>query len=721
MLGKAKGVRTGPGAAGTLAAWVVGLSAAAAVAQEVPGWKATPGYARYEAMNRQTPGALRRGALAVTWVDGGKALEYRKDGKAYRYDLAAKATKEVDAASSKAPEAGAGRRGRGRAGGPERGRQAASAPSPDGTLRAFSRDRNLWLGDPNGLIDVAVTTDGSAGSRVKYGTASWVYGEELDQDSAIWWAPDGKKVAYYRFDESGVTDYVLGLDQTKLQSKVDAEPYPKAGTPDPVADLFVYDLKAKKSVKLDVRSGEPFSDGVVGHYVYHVAWSPDGKALLFHRTNRRQNVLELAAADPETGNCRTVVREEWPASWVENNPETRFLKDGQRFLWATQKNGYKNYDLYDLSGKLLNAVTANAFEAGGLARVDEEKGLVDYLAHDGDNPLKVQLHRVGLDGKGDRRLTDPSLHHSVDVAPDGAHVIDVAESHDTPPATRLLDDSGRVVDTLAEADPSEVEGLGLKKVEGFTFKAADGETDLYGLLYRPSNFDPDRKYPLLVSVYAGPETNGARETFAHVERRGPRESIASATVIAELGFLVASVDARSAGHRGKTFLDAIYLKFGRTEIDDLAAGVKALRERSYVDGGRVGIFGTSYGGYATILAMLRHPDVFQAGCASSPVTDFRNYDTIYTERYMRTPADNAEGYDAGSAVKLADRLKGRLMLFYGTADNNVHPSNTMQLVQALNAAGKSYEVQVGPDKEHSSIPRDRMMEFFVGALKPDGR
>jgi dipeptidyl-peptidase-4 len=318
--------------------------------------------------------------------------------------------------------------------------------------------------------------------------------------------------------------------------------------------------------------------------------------------------------------------------------------------------------------------------------------------------MKLQLHRVGLDGKGDTRLTDPAFHHVVDVAPDGKHFIDTAQTHDTPPVTTLRDAEGKAVAELAKSDTTKFETLGLKKVELFTFKAADGTTDLHGLLHRPSTFDEKKKYPLLVSVYAGPGTGGARETFV------------TPSTMAEYGFLVASFDSRSAGGRGKKFMDAIYGKLGVTEIDDQAAGVKALGERPYVDKERVGIFGTSYGGYASVMCLLRHPDLFRAACASSAVTSWLHYDTIYTERYMGLPSTNKEGYDAGSAMKYAEKLKGRLMIYYGTADNNVHPSNSMQLIQALQRAGKSFETQVGPDQGHSAIRQERMMEFLIESL-----
>jgi dipeptidyl-peptidase-4 len=664
-----------------------------------------PGYDQYQKMSREIPRSVKMGSLSITWKDSGQAFEYSKDGKAYCYDIATQKEEEMGPAKpgSERPQRRTGGRGRA-SGGPARGRQFTSAASPDGKFRAFYRDRNLWLSDAKGENETPITTDGDDKARIKYGTASWVYGEELFQRDAMWWSPDSQKIAYYRFDESQVPDFFLQLGQTNLQSKMDIEAYPKAGAPNPVVDVLIYDVATKKTVRADVRDGKPFDNAVLGHYVYHVAWSPDGKELLFNRTNRRQNIMEFVACDPATGKCRVIVHEEWLSSWVENSPPLRYLKDKHRFVWPSERSGWKNFYLYDLSGQLLATLTNHPFDVANLVRVDEDAGLLYYLARSGDNPMKLQLHRVGLDGKGDRRLTDPAFHHTVDIAPDGKHFIDVAQTHDQPPVTRLVDAEGTVVAELAKSDLTTFEKLGLERVELLKFKAADGETDLYGMLYRPSSFDPSKKYPLLVSVYAGPATSGARESFALPQ------------ALAEYGFLVASFDSRSAAGRGKRFLDAIYMKLGVTEIDDQAAGVRALWDRPYVDKNRVGIFGTSYGGYASVLCLLRHPDVFHAACASSPVTDFRHYDTIYTERYMWLPQENKTGYDAGSAVTYADKLKGRLMLYYGTADNNVHPNNTMQLIRALQRAGKSFDVQVGPDLGHSAINQGRMMEFFIDTL-----
>jgi dipeptidyl-peptidase-4 len=697
--------------------------------------KTMPGEDQYQKMLREMQGAYRSGAVFVTWKDGGKAFEYRADGKLYLYDIAAgKAEVKSDAGDGGQPPFRGGGRGgapgqrgggggsRGQSGPPPggtgqdalpqppgggmvmRGRQAASANSPDGQFKAFYQNRNLWLADTKGVIEMAITTDGNEKDRIKNGIASWVYGEELSQRSAIWWSPDSKKIAFYRFDESKVPDYYLVTDQTALMTRLNTEPYPKPGNPNPVVDVLVYDLASKKTTKIDVRDGKPFENNVVGHYVYNVRWSPDGKELLFNRTNRKQDIMEFTAADPSTGKCRVIIREEWPASWVENNPTIRYLKNNKRFIWASERTGYRNFYLYDLTGQLIAPLTQHEFEVSNILRIDEDAGYLYYMAHSGDNPMKLQLHRVGLDGQGDTRLTDPAFHHNVDVAPDGKHFIDTIQTHHTPPSSRLVSIDGQVLKELAKSDLTRFDKLGLKRVELLKYKAADGQTDLYGLLHFPSQFDPAKKYPLLVSIYAGPDTNGARETFS------------TPNPLTEYGFLVATFDSRSAGGRGKKFLDAIYLKLGVTEIDDQAAGVKSLWDRPYLDKQRVGIYGGSYGGFASILCLLRYPDVFQAACASSPVTDYRLYDSIYTERYMGLPQDNKAGYDAGSALTHVNKLKGRLMIYFGTADTNVHPSNSMQLIRALQRAGKSFDLQIGPDQNHSRISQPRMMEFFIENL-----
>jgi len=691
--------------------------------------KTMPGFEQYQRMNKEMQGAVKSGALAISWKDGGKAFEYPRDGKVFRFDVTTKQTTEVGPVPAP-PEGAGGRGGRGLGGGTARGRQVASADSPDKALKAFYKDRNLYVSGADGASPSPVTTDGSEKDRVKYGSASWVYGEELGQTTAMWWSPDSRKLAYYRFDEKMVPDYFLQMEQTKLYTTVDTEAYPKSGEPNPVVDLFVYDIASKATTKVDVRGGKPFDNDVVGHYVYRISWSPDGKELLFTRANRRQNIIELAAANPASGTCRVILREEWPTGWIQENPTQVFLKDGRRFVWASERNGWQNYYLYDLSGTLITPLTRyDKFEAGSLVKLDEEAKVLFVMARDGDNHLKQQLHRVSLDGKTDVRLTDPAFHHTVGgcmasgrgggppaggpggpasscgISPDNKFVVDVYQTHDAPPATRVVDAAaGKVVADLAKSDLTKFNELGLKKAEMFTYTAADGKTPLRGLISFPSNFDPAKKYPSIFSVYGGPASAATRETFVQ------------ASSMTEYGFLVLTLDTRAAPGMGKRTLDAIYQKLGQVEMDDMAEGVKALWSRPYFDRDRVGITGTSYGGYSSVMCLLRHPEAFRVAVASSAVTSWLHYDTIYTERYMWIPQENKDGYEAGSAMKYADKLDGRLLIYYGTADNNVHPTNAMQLIQALQRAGKSFEVQVGPDAGHSGVNQQRMMEFFIENL-----
>jgi dipeptidyl-peptidase 4 len=675
--------------------------------------KQMPGYEQYQKMRREAQGiAASFASPTVKWTDDGSSFEYSYSGKLYRFDLSTgRAIVVGDAPQSSGRGGRAQRAGQGQGAAtlntppPARGRQFEIAESPDRTLKAFYKDRNIWLSGSDGANAVALTTDGSEKDRIKYGTASWVYGEELEQRTAMWWSPDSRKLAYYRFDEKQVKDYYLQMTQVDVQDTLDVEAYPKPGKPNPIVDLFVYDVPSKKVTKIDVRDGKPFTDAVVGHYVYDIAWSPDGSELLLNRTNRRQNVLEFAACSPQTGTCRTVVHEEWPTGWIENTPDRRFLKDGKRFIWESERNGWKNLYLYDLNGKLITPLTTStSYEVVGIVDVDEPNNAVFYTARDGDNYLKVQLHRVGLDGKDDKRLTDPAFNHTVTVSPDGKYFTDVAQTHDVAPTTRLRDANGNAVADVVKSDLTSFEHLGLKRPEMFTYTAADGKTQLRGLIQFPSNFDPAKKYPALASVYGGPASAATSERFA------------MPNPLTEYGFLILTLDSRAVPGLGKRTLDSIYLKLGQVEIDDMAAGVKALWNRPYFDKNRVGIFGTSYGGYSAVMSLLRYPDVFTAAAASSPPTDWRNYDTIYTERYMWTPEENKEGYAAGSAMTHATKMTGRLLIYYGTADNNVHPSNSLQLIKALQAADKSFEVQVGPDQGHSGVNQQRMMEFFIENL-----
>ncbi|HOZ28151.1 MAG TPA: DPP IV N-terminal domain-containing protein [Hyphomonadaceae bacterium] len=692
---------TGKNRLTALIAGMVLLAPHAAAQSRLP---AMPGYDQWAAVAPQIPQAVKSGAITAVWAADSKSFEYTFDSRRV-FNLATMksapapvtATPEkprVSAAPSPVTGSVVLARGRGR---------DADVLSPDGLMRAISRDRNIWIVPVNGGPEKQITADGSAAGRVRHGVGSYVYLEEFSVSQPVWWSPDGKKLAWMRYDETKVEDYFLQLDQTKTLSTMLVQAYPHPGTPNPVADLMVYDTQTGVTKAMDVRQGAAFSNDVVGYYVWAARWGKDSSEIFVQRTDRLQKHFDLGACAVATGACRSVVRESRPASWTEGEAP-RFLDDGKRFIWTSERTDFRNLYLYDLNGTQLAELTRNAFDMVDIVKVDEQAGWLWYTARSGDNHMLVQLHRVKLDGSSDRRLTDPKMTHRVDVSPDGRYFVDVEQTHDKAPVSRLRDFDGKLVAELAASDVSGFDRLGLKRAEQFTFTAADGESQLYGQLQFPSNFDPSRKYPMLVSVYGGPASNGLTESFVN------------ANPLAEYGFLILKLDARTNLGRGRKPLDATYKQLGVAEMDDFAAGIRSLWDRSYVDHERVGMYGTSYGGTVSAAMVLRHPDVVQAASASSPVTDYRLYDTVYSERHLGLPDTDADAYDRASLLPLAGQLKRSLLLYYGTSDDNVHPKNTLQLIKALQGAGKSFEVQVGPDKGHTGVDQGRMMEFFIERL-----
>ncbi|MDX2064577.1 MAG: DPP IV N-terminal domain-containing protein [Fimbriimonadaceae bacterium] len=652
---------------------------------------------RYQAMaqfQRTVSQAWVSGRVSVAWHEDGKRAFFRQGSKTYVVDLAHYEVRETSE-----PMPSARRRG---SGAPDRGRQFRVATSPDGNWSAECKDRNVFLTEVKSKESRAVTTDGSVSERIKNGEASWVYGEELGVREAMWFSPDSKHLAYYRFDERPVRDFYLGMKQSEFYVDLDTEAYPKAGTANPKVELWVAPVTGGDPVKIPA----DFGDASLAEYVYGVEWSPGGNELTFFRTNRKQNRVQWVAVRPDGSNPRVIAEELHPESWAENSPEHRWSTDGARVLWATERNGFKNYDLIDTKTGRRTPVTQNPYDHVRVLRWDEAGQRLWTVAFAATEPYREQVVLTDLRTGKQTLLTDPSLHHTATISPDGEHIFVTSQQLDVPPTSSLLRADGSRRAVVAKSDTSRLAELKIPARKVFQYLAADAKTTLYGTYQLPRNFDPGRKYPVILDVYAGPESGGLNVSYAPADAR------------TELGFITVSLAGRGTNGRGKAFRDAVYGKLGVVEIDDQAAGIRELAKLPFVDGKRVGINGTSYGGYASIMAVLRHPDVFRSACASASVTDWRHYDTIYTERYQGLPGEteNKSGYDAGSAMTHVRLLKGHLMLFYGTADNNVHPNNTLMLVKALDAANKRYELQVGPDEGHTAISGQKMLEFFVRTL-----
>jgi dipeptidyl-peptidase-4 len=448
-----------------------------------------------------------------------------------------------------------------------------------------------------------------------------------------------------------------------------------------VAKLEVYDLASGKRTPVDVG---PSAD----QYVYGVRWSPKGDALLWFRAPRRQDMVELMVTDPATGSSRALITEKQP-SWQENAPAIRFLEDGRRFLWESESNGFSNWELWDLEKGRLARLTDDPWVAESIVDVDEAAGWVYYSARSSPTAICSQLHRVKLDGSKRERLTTGDLHHSsFHVAPDHSCFVSTCEFVDVPPSASLRAMDGRELAALTKPVPEAFAKQGLVPPEFIRCTAADGKAELYGILWKPPGFDPAKRYPLVIDAYGGPLIATVSPRFAGVDPDVGR------------GVLVARVDNRGTPGRGKAFESATYMALGGPDVDDQAAFVQELAKRPYVDADRVAICGHSYGGYMALMAAIRHPDVFPVAVAGAPPTDWRQYDTIYTERVMRTPQENEAGYDAGSAVKLAEKLKGRVLLLHGMMDDNVHVANTFALADAWQSRNVPFEMQLFPTADH---------------------
>ncbi|MCB9510133.1 MAG: S9 family peptidase [Deferribacteres bacterium] len=551
--------------------------------------------------------------------------------------------------------------------------------SPDFRYFAFVKGYDLYMVDTRDGSEKRLTTGGN--EKLFNARPDWVYPEEFSQTTAYWWSPNSKMIAYYQFDEGDVHKYPLVHD-LKSEAHLELQSYPKAGETNPTVYLHIIDLESGKSVKVNTESTNQ-------NYIVRPIWLRDSSGLTFQRLNRHQSHLELLVADPKSGAVRKILEEKEEA-FVNLHDDFHLLADGKHFIWSSERTGWRQLYLYDLQGKLVRQLTDGEQPVSSLTAVDEKGKWIYYTANTSMG-LETHFFRIKFDGGKAQKLTDAEGSHRISMDPAAKYYVDSFSSFDTPPMANLHEANGKKIRTLMSSSTEKLDALDLEEPELVIVKAADGKTDLHGLLYKPAGFDPTQKYPLIVSVYGGPHSKSVRNSY---QKSGYLQ------MMAQLGYMIWSQDNRGLRNRGKTFETETYLKLGQIDLADQAAGVKQISERSYIDGSRVGVFGGSYGGYMTCLALLKEPDVFHVGVAHAPVTDWRNYDTIYTERYMRTPQENADGYDTGSALKFAENLQGKLLITHGSVDNNVHPGNTIQLIEELVKAGKYFDLMFYPEQRH---------------------
>lgn len=570
--------------------------------------------------------------------------------------------------------------------------------APDGEKVAFRREKDLYVLRLSDKHVTRLTHDGSA--TTWNGQVDWVYPEELDLGRAFWWSPDSSRIAYLQFDVAKEMVYPHS-DVTKIQPVFEPQRYPKAGTPNAEVRLGVVSASGGSTQWTDLGKNE---DSLVAR----VHWAPDSKSVWVQKLNRVQNELELLSGDPQTGASRVILREADPY-WINVTNDFRFLSDG--FLWTSERSGFRHIYRYSMSGQLRGQLTQGDWEVSEITGVDEPRGKVYYTSTE-ESPLERHLYVVGLDGTGKRRLTAAAGTHSISMGPQAHYYLDTHCSLNQPERSVLYQADATEWAVFREADRAADE-YEILPTEIVTVKTPDGAT-LYARLIRPKGFEAGRKYPAIVFVYGGPHAQAVRNCWTGLKWE---------QALAHKGFVVWQVDNRGSAGRGHLWESKLYRRFGKQELEDQQAGIRHLLSMGFVDPQRLGIYGWSYGGYMTLYALLNAPDLFRAGVAGAPVTDWRNYDTIYTERYLGLPSDNEEGYRLSSPVHQAANLKAKLMIVQNFEDDNVLFANTLQMTDALQRAGKQFELMLYPQKAHAVTgPVQRQMlegmtDFFERTLK----
>lgn len=566
--------------------------------------------------------------------------------------------------------------------------------SPDGKWVSFVRGNNLYTVDIASGHERQLTTDG--GPQRLNGKFDWVYQEEVygrGNFRGYWWSPDSARVAYLQFDETPVYNFTV-VDHIPHLQEVEVTPYPYAGDPNPKVRLGIVPVVGGATRWVD-----DFAYQAADPIIARVGWTPDAKKVVYEVANREQTWLDLNLADPSDGKYKTLLRETTKA-WVE--PDTRpandprWLKDGS-FLWESERSGFKHIYHYSAEGKLLRQVTEGKWEARQVLGVDEANGWL-YFSSNEHSPIAEQIYRIKLDGTGFTRLSRSEGGHRASFNSACTHFVDTFSNSDTPTQTRLYNADGSEVRLIDQAKPAEaLKEYKLGKVEFLQVKTRDG-FPMEAMLIKPPDFDPGKKYPAMEFTYSGPHAPQVRNGYGYSDARAASTSLWY-QFLATKGYLIWVCDNRTASGKGAVYTWQAYKHLGESELRDLEDGLKWLTSQPWVDAGRIGLHGWSYGGFMTSYA-LTHSKMWKLGIAGGSVEDWRLYDSIYTERYMDTPQHNPDGYRETSNLAAAKNLAGRLLLIHGAIDDNVHMQNTVQMVYELEKAGKQFELMIYPKSRH---------------------
>ncbi|WP_251619728.1 S9 family peptidase [Odoribacter lunatus] len=591
----------------------------------------------------------------------------------------------------------------------EQGGQRLATFSPDGSRIAFMRDNNLFIHDLRFGSEQQITFDGKY-NHIINGAPDWVYEEEFAFNKAFEWAPDGSAIAYIKFNESDVREYPMNMFQgqspelkdNELYPSVYSYKYPKAGETNSTVSVHVYDIQDKTTLTMDTGEEQDI-------YIPRIRWTKDPKRLAIIRLNRLQNKMDILLANVRTGHTTSLYREENKYYIDESNLDNFiFLEDGKQFVITSEKSGYMHLYLHDISGREIKALTSGDYDISDFYGYDPVRKLFYYSSFE-ESPLEKQIYSVDAKGKK-TKITTVKGWNTVDFSKTYNYYINTVSDIQTPPVTRLFNAKNKLIRVLEDNKQltETIQDYALSPKEFIQIPAADGETQLNAWIMKPVNFDPSRKYPVLITQYSGPNSQQVKNAWGGVNWLN---------YLTQEDYIVVCIDPRGTAARGEEFRKCTYMQLGKLESDDMIASAQWLAKQPYVDSQKIGIWGWSYGGFMSSLCILKGNHVFNTAIAVAPVTSFKYYDSIYTERYMRTPQENEKGYAEHAPLNWADKLKGNLLLCHGTADDNVHVQNTYELAERLVQANKQFDMGIYNNRNHSIYGGNTSLQLYSKFVK----
>ncbi|MFI5155656.1 MAG: DPP IV N-terminal domain-containing protein [Chitinophagales bacterium] len=558
--------------------------------------------------------------------------------------------------------------------------------SPDGKWVAYTRGNNLFAKELSSGKEIQFTRDGS--ENIYSGYAAWLYYEEIlgraSHYKAFWWSPDSKHIVFMHFDETSVPIFPI-YNSEGLHGFLEQQHYPKAGDPNPAVKIGLVSVDHPDPVWADFSEKDD-------QYFGTPIWTPDGNAVWIQWMPRRQNNLKIYAVNPADGSKKALYDEKQD-TWIDLDLDDRieFLSGTKGFVLKSDKTGWMHLYYHKMDGSLVNPITSGDFTVTELVKVDENTKTLFFKARK-ENSARIDLYKVGLDGKGMTRLTFGEFYHEPNLSPNGKYFITTYSNITTPPKMALLDNKGKLIREFGDSKGTQFGDYALSKTELVRVKSSDGLFELPMSIMYPLHFDPAKKYPVVINIYGGPNAGTVYDIWSR--------QFLNAQWWANEGLIQVSMDNRSSGHFGKKGMNYIFRQLGKYETEDYMDCGRWLRMQSFVDSSKIFIAGGSFGGYMTCMALTYGADIFNYGVASSSVTDWSLYDTHYTERYMERPQDNENGYKITSPQNYLKKYRGLIRVVHGNLDDNVHMQNSIQLINKLEDMDKHFEFMIYPGERH---------------------